>query len=282
MQADCHERFSFGVLSALALLGAALGCGHTAAVQPAPKPADAQTKVAPPSAETPSARAQRVPRQVTEPPRTASVEDVMADHFLIVSWARDSVIAGVLEPMRGPLNALAAYRYEEIHQPGWAQELAELQAAAALTASAKTLDVAAAGVATMGRICGQCHTDKHGGPAAPALPAEVGHYYAKDFVPERMERHMIAAQLLWEGLTGPSDATWKAGADALVKAPDQLDEELPPAFETDLREIRTLGVHAGNASTLAERADVFGVLIATCADCHTRWIEDAALIERDR
>lgn len=277
MHSACRTDFALRISTILTVISSVVSCGHTAAVQPGAKSEASPPGAAAPSGDTRTNRAERVPREVTEPPSTAKVGDVMTDHFLIVTWARDSVIVGLLEPLREPLNTLAAYRYEGMDVPAWSAQLAELQAAARLTASAQTLDVAAAGVATMGRICGDCHTQKHGGPTVAPPPKDLGHYYAKDFVPERMERHMIAADLLWEGLTGPSDATWKAGADALVNAPEQLDEELPVRFETDLREIRALGVKASEASTLSDRADAFGLLLATCADCHTRWIEDEVL-----
>jgi cytochrome c553 len=262
-------------LSALvALLAGSASCGHTRGAVPAPVATPPQPAAAAPEPmEARAARSERVPTKVPELPASAKIGDVMLDHFLITSWARDAVIAGLLEPMKGPLNALADYRYDGIPVAGWAPQLAQLQAAARLTSTAATLETAAMGVATMARMCGECHMEKHAGPVIPPVP-ESNETARPDSVPERMDRHMWATELLWEGLTGPSDKVWKAGADMLVRAPERLDQELPAAFDADLREIRGLGEQARGASTLEERADVMGLLIATCADCHTRWIED--------
>lgn len=262
-----------GVAAVVALLAGSSSCGHSSAAAPSARVAPPPLAAPPEQVEVRVTRAQRVPTKVPEPPASTKLGDVMADHFLIASWARDSVIAGLLEPMKGPLNALADYHYDELPAPGWAPQLAQLQAAARLTSSAGTLDAAAMGVATMARICGECHAQKHAGPVIPPVP-ELGRRASADSVPERMDRHMWATELLWEGLTGPSDAAWKAGADALLRAPERLDAELPATFDAELREVQSLGEQARNAMSLSERADLFGLLIATCANCHTRWIED--------
>jgi cytochrome c553 len=200
----------------------------------------------------------------------------MADHFMITSWARDSVIAGMIDPLREPLSTLADYRYDELPAGSWVAGMAQLQAAARLTSQAETLDAAAMGVATMARVCGECHVANHGGPAIPP-PPEKAPYVAADSVGERMGRHMWGAELLWEGLTGPSETSWNAGADTLIEAPEELDEQLPESFDTSLREVVALGQAAKEATSLAKRADVYGLLIATCADCHSRWIEHGDL-----
>jgi cytochrome c553 len=200
----------------------------------------------------------------------------MRDHFMITSWARDAVIAGSLDALQGPLAALANYRYDDLPPGGWVSSISQLQAAARLTSTAATLDAAAMGVATMARVCGDCHTTTHGGPRLPP-PPDPPASVAADSVEERMGRHMWAAELLWEGLTGPSDVSWNAGADRLIHAPAELEDELPKSFSDELREVQALGQSASEATTLAERADVYGLLIATCADCHSHWIEDADL-----
>lgn len=196
----------------------------------------------------------------------------MGDHFMITSWARDSVIAGSLEPLREPLSALADYRYDELPAGTWVPRMAQLQEAARLTSKAQTLDAAAMGVATMARVCGECHVATHGGPVIPP-PPEKSPRVPADSIGERMGRHMWGAELMWEGLTGPSDESWRAGAETLMEAPAELDEQLPENFDAALREIVEIGRNAHIATTFASRADAYGLLIATCADCHSRWIE---------
>jgi hypothetical protein len=269
MHATRHETWQHAAAAALLLLVGSPSCGHTTASQPAAVAAPVPAKGA---KERPRAASNRVPLTAPPPPASAALGDVMGDHFLITSWARDSVIAGTLDPMRAPLTSLANYRYDEVRTGGWMPWIAQLQEAARLTSNAATLDTAAMGVATMGRVCGECHRASHGGPTLPPPPERADHY-AHDTVDERMGRHMWASELLWEGLTGPSDVSWEAGAKRLVDAPDELADELPTAFAEDLNEVKRIGQDASEAHTLSERANVYGMLIATCADCHTRWIE---------
>ena len=196
----------------------------------------------------------------------------MGDHFAIASWARDAVIAGSLDALRSPLASLASHRYEDLPSGGWVEPMARLQAAARLTSTAATLQVAAVGVATMARVCGECHVENHAGPRLPEPPTPAKRR-ASETLSERMGQHLWASELLWEGLIGPSEATWKAGSARLIEAPAQLDAVLPSNFDARLRELRSLGEKAGEAGNLAARADVYAALITTCAGCHSRWIE---------
>lgn len=216
--------------------------------------------------------AEPLPVALPPPPPSAAIGDVMADHFAIASWSRDAVIAGTLAPLREPLVALAEYRYDALRAGGWLPWIAQLQAAARLTAGAEDLDAAAMGVAAMTRICGECHVANGVRPrVAPELPRATA--AADEDLPGRMFRHMIAAALLWQGIATPSDAAWEDGVRELTGAPAQLDAGLPPDFDADLREIAAIGREASGATTLADRADMYGLLLATCAGCHARWIE---------
>jgi mono/diheme cytochrome c family protein len=198
-----------------------------------------------------------------------SIESFMVEHFLITAWARDSVVDGELDVIRAPLLALAGYRYESVAPGGWMKGIAQLQAAARLTAQAQTLSAAASGIATMGHVCGQCHTEQ-GGPS-------VDHYSSEKKGPRsdgfdaRMFRHAWAMERMWEGLTAPSDNAWQAGAAALAQAPVAVPKTrpaLPPAVVQTLTLVRQLGVKAATAESADAREKVYGELLVTCADCH--------------
>ena len=254
-----HGSFSVWLLLSVG----SFGCGHDRS---------AQRPASPPAAVQPSAAAPtRLPMEVPPAPQNGSIADLMGEHFTIVSWARNAVIAGELDALREPLAALAAYRYEEVPAGRRLPWVAQLQQAARLTSEAAKLEVAASGVATMARVCGECHLANHAGPSFPAV-ANPLERVAADGVDARMARHLWAAELLWEGITGPSDVTWYAGAKTLLEAPDALDERLPEGFDDALLQVRRLGQKAQDAQTLAARADLYGVLLTTCADCHTRWL----------
>jgi hypothetical protein len=202
-------------------------------------------------------------------PRAASIEDFMLEHYVITAWARDSIVDGNLEPIRAPLLALASYSYSAVTPGGWMAGLLRLQAAARLTGQAETLGAAAAGIATIARTCGQCHSE-HGGPKAPHFKADDASE-ASDHLNGRMLRHAWAAERLWEGLATPSDNAWQAGAAALALAPRSAPETRPAlkqeALDT-LNTLRQLGAEAGNADSVAERVAVYGRLLFICSRCH--------------
>ena len=256
-----------------------VGCGHThdsaaAATKPelvaeAPanpkqtasaeeKPPEPEAHVAPPTA-------------AEEPPpiATDSIESFMLEHFVISTGARDSIVDGDLEAIRTPLLALAEYSYASVAPGGWMKGIAQMQAAARLTAQAQTLTAAASGIAAMGRTCGQCHSDK-GGPVVQHYMAEEGEPKS-DRLDGRMFRHAWAVERLWEGLTAPSDNAWMAGASALTLAPAAAPETQPPltpSVTKTLDLVRALGTRAIRADSAAVREKVYAELLVTCAECH--------------
>jgi len=195
----------------------------------------------------------------------------MREHFLIVTYARDLIIDGDLERLRTPLYALASYGYETVAPGEWMTGVARLQAAAKLTAESETLGAAAKGVATMARLCGQCHVDQGGPQMAQYRREQKGP--SSDQLDARMARHAWAAELMWEGLIAPSDSAWDAGAAALSQAPvaaPTARPALPKSMVDGLRAVRGLGVRASSASSAQEREGVYSELLATCANCHLR------------
>ncbi len=256
-------------------LAALLGCGHAPPSRPAasttPPPAHNAAPGAPArggSEPHPSAASQPLP----SPPPVGSedITEFMAEHFAVATWARDAVINGNLDALRRPLRALASYPYASVAPGGWLSAIAKLQQAARLTADAKTLDLAATGVATMGRICGECHREHGQGPVFVGSSPRSG-AATSDTFGARMARHMWAADRMWEGLTGPSDQSWRDGAKALAQAPEappRTDPPLPPRFSEALLQVRALGQRAGEAESLEDRANVYAVFLASCAGCH--------------
>jgi mono/diheme cytochrome c family protein len=245
-------------------------CGHQqAATRPASSSAKAER--APASASSRAA----APAASKADAGSEEITDFMAEHFAVATWARDAVINGNLDALRRPLRALADYRYASVAPGGWLGSIAKLQQAAGLTADAETLDVAAAGVAAMGRVCGSCHREQGGGPHFAGAERERSRP-TSDTLGTRMVRHMWAADRFWEGLTGPSDDAWQAGAEALAHAPEappRADPPLPPRFVAALQNVRTLGQRALEASSDEERANVYGAFLASCAACHAYQVQ---------
>jgi len=242
-----------------------LACGHVTAAKPASR--EPQTTGSSPGQPAPSAAAAQT---AAEHPPSESIGNFMTEHFVIATLARDAVIKGKLTELRGPLRALADYRYTDVALGGWTEQIAQLQQAARLTSEAKTLEQAATGVAAMARVCGACHVAGGRGPADIESPREHKAPKADDLA-IRMYRHMWAADRMWTGLTTPSDDAWLAGAAALTHAPLKTPADAPvppPGFGVALDEVRELGKRAAEVSTRDERANVYALLLATCANCH--------------
>ena len=91
-----------------------------------------------------------------------------------------------------------------------------------------------------------------------------------------MRRHQWAMDRLWDALVVPSDDAWNAGALALAEAPlvpEQLTPSKSPAPRVAelAQTVHDLGLKAASADRGDARAEVYGELLATCAECH-KWL----------
>jgi hypothetical protein len=241
-----------------------LACQSNAA--PAPAPAPAPKPAASEGQEAPPERVHEAAPSADQAARERAVfAAYMPEHFAIVTWARDVVVNGQLSPLREPLWLLAEHDYPEVIAP-LAAPLAELQRAALLTAKAKTIESAAAGIAAMARQCGDCHATLD--RALVRGSEELDIPLQPDSFSDRMLRHGWALDRMWDGLVMASDSRWNAGANALADAPDHVKTKLPDAALAALEQIRTLGERARAVSKSEERAQIYGALLAHCGTCH--------------
>ncbi|MGD2120663.1 MAG: hypothetical protein PVJ76_02915 [Gemmatimonadota bacterium] len=118
--------------------------------------------------------------------------------------------------------------------------------------------------------CGSCHLAVKAGPRfvvgneAPSGTSQEA----------QMIRHLWAADRMWEGLVGPSDQAWEAGAKAMAETQPALARVFRASTsmaepEGFLREVNSLANEATTATSLAEKADVYGRLLNTCNRCHS-------------
>ena len=87
---------------------------------------------------------------------------------------------------------------------------------------------------------------------------------------DRMKRHMWATERLWEGIYGPSDEAWKAGAAALELDPfpkKELSKGGVHALSSAAR-FSKHAKHVGDRKTGEQRAKLYASLLATCSPCH--------------
>ena len=76
---------------------------------------------------------------------------------------------------------------------------------------------------------------------------------------------------MWEGLIGPSDERWIAGASALTTVPlNVVAQAVTPASMLDVDDVTLVRRDAERALTTpaGDRAALFGTLLASCAHCH--------------
>jgi cytochrome c556 len=88
-----------------------------------------------------------------------------------------------------------------------------------------------------------------------------------------MIRHQWAADRLWDGLVGPSDVSWQAGAEVLRDAPlftDAVTEDVEQ-YEAVTKlawQVHEIGALAATVPDHGRRAELYGTLLGTCASCH--------------
>jgi cytochrome c553 len=135
---------------------------------------------------------------------------------------------------------------------------------------AQDLRTAASQIGQLAAACGGCHEATGGGPNFVVGNSSPG----GDSQEAMMIRHLWAVDRMWEGLVGPSEEAWIAGAEAMSETEPALAQALRESAVTRgsedlLREINVLATEALNAHELGMRAEVYGRLLNTCNRCHS-------------
>lgn len=205
------------------------------------------------------------PEPVPEPAPSSPTSDEMDAHFAWALRAQVAVISGDLDEAK---RAHAALRDEEAaHTPDpWLPLMADVKAAASAGAEAESLVAAATAVAEVGRACGECHTATGGGPAPEATASP-------EWTPDHeMLRHAWAANMMWLGLTTPSDAEWVAGAEALAgedhAGGTALPEDVAERFGSIEASVHEAAAAAATTEDPEERATRYAEIVSMCATCH--------------
>ena len=240
---------SLAVAASSLLLLMLIGCGGSG--QPGEKPA---------ASEAPSKAAPAAP---------AETKTYMTDHYARATTVQEAVIRGDLDEVREPARWIAEHQ-ELAGLPASVQpQVEEMKRAAKIAAEATELKSAASATAAMAVACGKCHAAMG---IQPTL-APVAQTVKPEPVAARMQDHLRAMDLLYDGLIGPSDESWTKGAEALKVSPltaKELPKDPKLAKEMLAQEtgIRTLADRARQSTDLAARAAIYGEFIASCAGCH--------------
>jgi mono/diheme cytochrome c family protein len=217
----------------------------------------------------PLAGAQQAPPPQSQAPPTSEVRPRMREHFSKGAAMRDAVIRADLEGVRAPATWLAEHTQDDL--PESAQpNILEMRRLAAEVAAAKDLPQAARSVARLAAACGACHTAIQVTPTLmAAMPRREDETLAG-----HMRKHHRAADLLYRGLVVPSEHSWTSGATALAGDPAELELRRGPTANPEIealaKRLHGLAREAGKAGDPKARADIYGRMLETCSDCHTR------------
>jgi len=198
------------------------------------------------------------------------VEPRMIGHYENVGRLYAEAAAGRLEGVHREAGELLARESGEGLPRDVAGHVEELRTYTALAARAPDVTSAASAVARAAAACGSCHRAMKRSLAYEAL---TGPPPGDTPVATRMLRHRWAADRLWDGLVGPSDDSWRAGASVLRDAPlftDALTHDVQQ-YETVTKlawTVHEIGARAGSARDQSARAALYGDLLGTCASCH--------------
>jgi len=202
-------------------------------------------------------------------PDPAATRQLMAEHFQKATEARQAIVGDDIDGARAAMQWLAENDTAlEALPEDMRPRLAEMREKAGSFAEATTLTEAGESLARMLRTCGECHSGEGRGPSFETPPRPEG-----DTLPVQMQRHLWAAERMWEGLVTHEDTLFSAGgatlSDVTLHAEELPQGVLEPErIEALVDHVHGLGADAGEASDWDARAQIYGRLIATCATCH--------------
>ena len=203
-------------------------------------------------------------------PGEATLKASMQGHDKHGDAMRDAMARGDLDGAKGEAKLLAELRVVGPPSGLFQHLLDAMKAAAARASSANDLKDAGRDIGLVAKTCGDCHSVLGrsamivGQPAAPAPGVRPA-----------MQRHRWAAEQLWEGLVVPSDNAWSAGALTMADAPLAPEALTPgkspvPRVGELTQTVHDLGREAATVARVDVRADLYGEMLATCAECH-KW-----------
>jgi hypothetical protein len=245
-----------GLMTVLATLAALPACDK----KDEPSPQAAAPSVEPP-AEPKSA-------VLSEESATPTVAKKMQDHFAWATAMKAAVIDGKLDDVTGPAKKLVESGFGTNLPEDWEAHLGDMKAAAKLAAEANDIQGAALALGHVGTACGTCHA-KLGGPQL-VLGEPPGEASGAKV---HMQRHVWAADRMWEGLMAPAPDAWKKGSEALIQAPLSKEalvegQSVPDEIAALAKSVHELGAKGRELTESDARASLYGQFLATCAECH--------------
>jgi len=208
-----------------------------------------------------------------QPLRERSERKVHMGHtFWDAVDARDALIEGDLEAARVAARSLRDRAYGDTVPGDWKTFIGDMRKHANDLALAPDLETAAIALGMISLSCGSCHWFADHGPVQLPDVQVVELAPGDEQLRDRMLRHVIASEQMWEGLIIPSDHVWHQGTLAFTRAPfaPPVDQGVvvDPEAHAQIEELRSLASKARVATSHKKRAELYGELVARCAACH--------------
>ncbi len=206
------------------------------------------------------------------PPRSSDgptpVQQQMYSHFQAALELRAGALFGDAEMLASAGARLATEPVSEELPAGSERFVRQMREAAVTASEAPTDSQRRRAAANVARSCGTCHKAYQVGP-----DFVVGGPVPGETLGMHMARQSRVSRLLWDGLIGPSEETWAAGAAALAEAapfPREIVSRVQDTrvLEDAQQQLRILGTQAGQTTDPDERAQVLARVWGVCAGCH--------------
>lgn len=186
--------------------------------------------------------------------------------------ARDALLDADLERAQTIASALRDRDYGDTLPQDWRPFIGDMRKHADQLATAPDLETAATELAMISLSCGNCHWFADHGPVPLPDARVVEPRKDEEILEERMLRHAIGSEQMWEGLIIPSDHAWHDGTTVFTRAPfaPPLDDgvAIDSTMQAHIEELRRLARAARVARSYKERATLYGQMIGRCASCH--------------
>lgn len=203
-----------------------------------------------------------------EGPSEVEMVAAMEAHYTPTILAHDALIQGDLDAFRAQLAKTDSQRLPSNAPELWRPFERQLHDASKTAAAATDLNMGAVTMAKVALACGACHEGLDAGPVYPAPAPRDGDHPLQ----QAMLEHRWATERLWEGVTGPWDSAWERGSAALAETSVFADLESGAMPDESLlrreAELRSLGEEAKGTKAHADRAKLYGRVLATCGGCH--------------
>ena len=248
----------FGIVVAL------VACGHGEAVEPMPQ-------ASPNASESQAEEQPQAPNEAHDVPADFDKATHMQAMQAMAMRIRDGVVVGDLPAAKNAAEQFRASLAKEKFEGGFRSYVGRLDVALEDVTIAGNLEQAGRALAAAALACGNCHVYAHGGPRGADVHADLP-TQGDETMDERMQRHDVAIEQLWLGLTAPSDEMWLTGGRTLASAPlSPPVHDDKAGMELMSQEVETLRGAAHDirlADTTIKRADLFGRLLGRCGICH--------------